>query len=262
MRPGWFRGFKPATLGPGPPCCQLPVRSRSIVLSSLAGWVPCGWGAGGLVAHSLPGYPPSKWADGTMERSTKTPAYLLGADGPPAAKSVQGRGRNCVRVARPLLAKPLLPPRPPSWLDTSLQALRPAVRSPALPVGGGLAVQTGRTGARSPLAVAGSARSPAAGRCPRSSAGHPGPERGCWLGWNPLRPPGRSDSMTETLQKTGRSCWGSIGRWQTTLDPGRPAAFDVQADVSVSEEDLVPKARTVGPSSPLTPCVAHQALTP
>lgn len=52
------------------------------------------------------------------------------------------------------------------------------------------------------------------------------------------------------------------GRWQTTLDPGRPAAFDVQADVSVSEEDLVPKARTVSPSSPLTPCVAHQALTP
>lgn len=225
MRPGWFRGFKPATLGPGPPCCQPPVRSRSIVLSSLAGWVPCGWGAGGLVAHSLPGYPPSKWADGTMERSTKTPAYLLAADGPPAAKSVQGRGRRRVRVARPLLAKPLLPPRPPSWLDTSLQALRPAVRSPALPVGGGLAVQTGRTGARSPLAVAGSARSPAVGRCPRSSAGHLGPERGCWLGWNPLRPPGRSDSMTETLQKTGRSCWGSIpgvGKQHWTLVVLRP----------------------------------------
>lgn len=46
-----------------------------------------------------------------------------------------------------------------------------------------------------------------------------------------------------------------------TLDPGRPVNFEVQADVSVSEGDLVPKARTVGPSSP-PPCVGRQALTP
>lgn len=68
--------------------------------------------------------------------------------------------------------------------------------------------------------------------------------------------------MMETLEKRRRSCWGGRpGCWQKMLDPGRPVNFEVQADVSVSEGDLVPKARTVGPSSP-PPCVGRQALTP
>lgn len=87
MRPGWFRGFKPATLGPGPPCCQPPVRSRSIVLSSLAGWVPCGRGAGGLVAHSLPGCPPSKWQTGPWKGPPRHRLTCWRPMGPPQQRA-------------------------------------------------------------------------------------------------------------------------------------------------------------------------------
>lgn len=52
----------------------------------------------------------------------------------------------------------------------------------------------------------------------------PGPaakERGCWLGWDPVRPPGRGDGVTELLGKRPRrSRWGSRPAcWQRRWAP-------------------------------------------